>query len=78
MAIRHRDDVLKVEAVRTVPEGDTFVFEIDVTTAGNIRKTLRVRHCDASNLASMITDETDAMPVEDRKRSFFASMRRKP
>jgi len=77
MAIRHTENVIRIDAVRAVPDGDVFVFEVDVTTSGNIHKTLRLAHCDASSLASLISNEASALPEEERKRSFFTSMRRK-
>lgn len=71
--IRHTERIRKVEAVRMVAEADYFIFEVDVTTAGNVRKTLRLPHIQADMLRNGIEGELDTLEREERGRSFIAS-----
>jgi hypothetical protein len=74
--MRHTEDIAKIEAIRAVPEGESFIFELDVTTGGGVRKTLRMGHYQASMVASLIRGEVDSLEPEVKKRSFQASMER--
>lgn len=74
--IKHHEEIKKVVDSKVVQTGDHYTFEIEVVTAGGITKVLRIPHSEANWLRALITDEENFMPDEERKRSFFASIRR--
>ena len=76
MVMRHTEDIAKIEAIRAVPDGETFIFELDVTTGGGVRKTMRMGHYAASMVSSLIRGEVDSLEPEVRKRSFQESSQR--
>lgn len=75
--IRHTERVARVGETRTVDTGEYFVIEVDYVTEGGITKTLTLAHGDADALRVNLINAMDAMEPEARKRSFFASLRRK-
>jgi hypothetical protein len=75
--ITHTESVGRILAARRIEGDDYDSFEIDYTTPGGIRKTLRLAHGDADRLRVLVTGEIEDMPEERRKRSFLASLRRK-
>lgn len=74
--MRHAEKVAKVTVVRTVETGSYYTLEVDYVTASGIRKTLVMPHSVAESVRASLADEVEAMPLERRKRSFFASMKR--
>lgn len=75
--MRHTERVAKFTEARSVETGDYFTIEVDYETEGGIRKTLSMPHGVADALRVYIINEVDDMDPEVRKRSFFASLRRK-
>jgi len=71
--LRHVESIKRVEELRLVPSGDYFIFEVDVTTSGGIRKTLRLPHLQADLLRSKLVGELEEMDPDTRRRSFTAS-----
>jgi hypothetical protein len=74
---RYMEKIGRIGDVRTVETGKYFTLEVDYVTAGGISKTLTLAHSDAAWLGSTIHDALTELPEERRKRSFFASLRRK-
>lgn len=75
--MRHIENVGRVSESRLVP-GPKFVsLEIDYTTAGGVKKTLKLAHGEAEQLKSAILAELEMMPPPARKASFFNSLKRK-
>ncbi|MGW5636953.1 hypothetical protein [Streptomyces sp. NPDC003832] len=74
--MRHHEKVKRVTDYRMVDNGKYVIFEIDYETAGGVKKTLHLAHCDADRLRVAVAGEYEAMDPEKRKRSFFASLRR--
>jgi methylaspartate ammonia-lyase len=75
--IRHQENVKWADDVRAVKDGDTYTFEIDITTMGGIGKTLKFRHTDVVQLFSLIAGSVQEIPLEEREASFKACMTRK-
>lgn len=76
MVIKHAMDVDKVVSAKLVKTGEFFTVEVEVLCPGRIRKVLRIPHNEASFLESALNAEVATMTDEQRKRSFFASIRR--
>lgn len=71
----HTENIRRIFAVTAeVGEDGTYVLCIEVQTAGNVRKVLRVPHYQADFLRASLESEFDMMPEDERKRSFQASM----
>jgi hypothetical protein len=77
MTIRHVEHVNRIGEARTVDSGKYYTIEVDYVTASGIKKTLRLAHGDADWLRMRIVSEFEDMPEENRKRSFWASLKRK-
>lgn len=74
--MRHNENVKRVTDCRVVDTGKFVTFEFDYETAGGVKKTLRLAHCDADRLRVAVAGEYEVMDPAKRKRSFFASLRR--
>lgn len=77
MMIHHAEKVARITDSRAVETGKFYTIEVDYVTAGGIKKTLVMPHCLADQLRASIIGEIEMMPEDHRKRSFFASFRRK-
>jgi hypothetical protein len=75
--IRHKENVKWADDVRAVKDGDTYAFEVDITTMGGIAKTLKFRHTDVVHLFSLIARSVQDIPEVEREASFEVCMRRK-
>jgi hypothetical protein len=75
--MRHIENIKQVTDSRLVAGPKFATVEIDYTTAGGIKKTLRLAHGDADQVRVAIISELESMPEPVRKRSFWASLRRK-
>lgn len=75
--IRHAEKISQVTDSRVVETGKFYTIEVDYVTAGGVRKTLVMPHCVADRVRVAIASEIEIMPEERRKRSFFASFKRK-
>lgn len=75
--MRHREAVEKISDWRAVETGEYYTVEIDYTTASGIKKTLVMPHGIADAMRMAIVSEFECMTDEVRKRSFWASLRRK-
>jgi hypothetical protein len=71
----HTENIKRVVGV-TAETGDDgiFVLCVEVQTAGNVRKVLRIPHQMADALRSGLESSFGSMDPEERKRSFQASM----
>lgn len=74
---RYVEKIGRVGETRTVETGKYFTLEVDYVTAGGVTKTLSLAHCEADVLRVALQDAIGGMPEDRRKRSFFASLRRK-
>ncbi|WP_329544668.1 hypothetical protein OG548_08090 [Streptomyces sp. NBC_01356] len=75
--MRHTENVSRITDSRLVPGPEFVTIEIDYTTGGGIKKTLRLAHGDADQVRVRIVGELESMPKVVRDRSFWASLRRK-
>lgn len=75
--MRHVENIRRVTDSRLVAGPRFATVEIDYTTAGGINKTLRLAHGDADQIRAAIISELETMPEPVRKRSFWASLKRK-
>jgi hypothetical protein len=75
--LRHAENVRQITDYRAVDTGKFVTFEFDYVTASGVKKTLRLAHCDADRMRALIVGECEAMDDSKRKRSFWASLRRK-
>lgn len=75
--LKHVENIARVTEARTVDTGKYFTLEVDYVTAGGVSKCLKLAHGDADWLRVLLTNEFDAMPADRKRRSFFASLRRK-
>lgn len=73
--MRHTDSIRSVGAVTMRLDGDFHVIEVEVTTAGGIRKLLKLSEADASWLAGQIRDRLSERPTEGRMERFRAAVR---
>jgi hypothetical protein len=76
VAIKHAVDVDKVVRATLVETGGFFTIEVEVLCPGSIKKVLRIPHDEASFLESLVHTELGTLTDEERKHSFFASIRR--
>lgn len=75
--LTHTETIRRVVGVTTeTSEEGFFLLCIEVVTAGNVRKVMRVPHATADALRVGLVGEFDSMDDEQRRRSFNASMRR--
>lgn len=77
MSLRHVENIGRIAAARLVPGPKYVTIELDYTTAGGVKKTMKLAHGEAEQIRAAITAELDDMPPGARKASFFASLRRK-
>jgi hypothetical protein len=75
--IKHPERVSRVVGGRTVETDGYFTLEVDYVTEGGVAKTLTLAHIDADALRVALVSQFENMEPEERKRSFFASGRRK-
>jgi hypothetical protein len=75
--MRHTENVKQVTDWRAVDTGKYVTVEVDYTTASGIKKTLRLPHCVADTMRVAIVSEFEGMEDDKRKRSFWASLRRR-
>jgi hypothetical protein len=75
--VKHTENVARVIEARTVETGKYYTIEVDYVTAGGVTKCMRLAHGDADWFRVLLINEFDYMEPEKRKRSFFASLRRK-
>lgn len=75
--IHHAEKVARITDSRTVDSGRYDTIEVDYVTTGGVRKTLVLPHCVADHMRASIIGEFECMTDERRKRSFFASFKRK-
>lgn len=75
--MRHVENLSKVTASRLVPGPKYVTIEVDYTTAGGVKKTLKLAHSEAEQIRAAIVAELDVMPIGARKGSFFNSLKRK-
>lgn len=73
--MRHTDNIRAIGEVTMRLEGEYHVIEAEVTTAGGIRKLLRLSESDASWLVAQIVDRLSERPTEGRAERFGASAR---
>ena len=73
--IRHPEQVLNVGDVQLTLTGEYHTLEVEVTTAGNIRKLLKIRESDAAELCAALADALDERPEEGRLERYNASVR---
>lgn len=75
--LTHTETIKRVIGVTTeTSESGYFLLCIEVVTAGNVRKVLKVPHASADMLRVGLVGEFDAMDDEQRRRSFNASITR--
>jgi hypothetical protein len=75
--MRHVENIGRITDSRLIAGPRFATVELDYTTAGGIKKTLRLAHGDADQVRVRIASELESMPEPVRKRSFWASLRRK-
>lgn len=75
--MRHVENMGKITASRLVPGPKYVTIEVDYTTAGGVKKTLKLAHSEAEQIRAAIMSELDVMPSAVRKGSFFNSLKRK-
>ncbi|MGI5408185.1 hypothetical protein ACQEV9_15460 [Streptomyces chartreusis] len=75
--MRHIENVGRVSEARMIPGPKFVTFEVDYTTAGGVKKTLKLAHSEADAIRAAIVGELESMPPKARAGSFFASLRRK-
>ncbi|MFF8942870.1 hypothetical protein ACF1A5_11475 [Streptomyces sp. NPDC014864] len=75
--MRHTESVGRVTDYRLVPGPKYVTVELDYTTAGGVKKTLKLAHCEAEQIRTGIASALEDMPVGPRRGSFFNSLRRK-
>jgi hypothetical protein len=75
--MRHVENVGRVSESRLVPGSKYLTIEIDYTTAGGVKKTLKLAHSEADAIRAAIMGELEVVPPKARAGSFFASLRRK-
>lgn len=74
--LAHSEKIKRVIGV-TTEEGDAgfYVLCLEVVTAGNVRKVLRLPHVQADILRADLVGAFEGMDQEERKASFNASLR---
>lgn len=73
----HTEEIKRVVGVTTeTSEAGYFLLCLEVVTAGNVHKVLKVPHAVADMLRVGLVGEFDAMDDDQRRRSFNASIRR--
>jgi hypothetical protein len=75
--MRHVENIARVTDSRLIAGPRFATVEIDYTTAGGVQKTLKLAHGDADQIRACIISELETMPEPVRRRSFWASLRRK-
>lgn len=75
--MRHVENIARITDSRLIAGPKYATVEIDYSTAGGVQKTLRLAHGDADQMRAWIISELETMPEPVRKRSFWASLRRK-
>lgn len=75
--MRHAEKVARITDSRTVNSGAYDTIEVDYVTTGGVKKSLILPHCIADHMRASIIGEFECMSDERRRRSFFASFKRK-
>jgi hypothetical protein len=75
--MRHAEKIGRITEARTIDSGGYYTIEVDYVTTGGVKKTLVMPHCIADIMRVSIIGEIECMTDEARKRSFFASFKRK-
>lgn len=75
--MRHVENIGRISESRLIPGPKYVTIEVDYTTAGGVKKTLKLAHGEAEQIRAAIVAELDVMPPAARKGSFFNSLKRK-
>lgn len=73
--MRHTDSIRRIGEVTMRLEGDFYVLEAEVTTAGGIEKMIKLPESEASWLVAEISSRLAERPTEGRAERFKASIR---
>lgn len=72
--IKHPEIVRKTGPVTIERTGDFHTISAEITTAGNIKKVLKLSESEASALVAALSDALDSRPANERAVTFLASL----